>query len=262
METILSIRWSRVAAVVALGLFACKSPPSAAVPTENPPTKDAVGEPRTAASLKVGFLILDGVYNTELTAPYDMFDHVRYHANPERYPGLFHNSGSMDCFTVAPRREPVKTFEGLILTPHHDFSNCPPMDVLVIPSAEGNMDRDLRNQELLDWVAERAEQARYVISLCDGAFILAAAGCLDGIAATTFPGDQDRFAAMFPQVDLRRGVSFVDAGKAITSVGGRPSFDVALYLIEQLYGERVAQGVAKGLVIDWQMDDIPHSIAR
>ncbi len=98
---------------------------------------------------------------------------------------------------------------------------------------------------------ETGGKAFYVMSLCDGAFVLAAAGLLDGVACTTFPGDQDRFAEMFPHLDLKRGVSFVHDGKALTSEGGARSFDVAMYLADLLYGEKVAQGIGRGLLIPW-----------
>jgi len=56
---------------------------------------------------------------------------------------------------------------------------------------------------------------------------------------------------MFPAVRLFRGVSFVDAGQALTSVGGAKSYDVAMYLVETLYGEKAVRGIGRGLVIDW-----------
>ncbi len=81
--------------------------------------------------------------------------------------------------------------------------------------------------------------------------MLAAAGLLDGRSCTTFPGDQDRFAEDFPDLDLIRGVSFVHDGPVMTSQGGARSYDVAMYLVDHLYGEEVAQGVGRGLIIDW-----------
>ncbi|HRC86054.1 MAG TPA: DJ-1/PfpI family protein, partial [Thermoanaerobaculia bacterium] len=107
------------------------------------------------------------------------------------------------------------------------------------------------NSALIAWVRTTAAQARFVMSLCDGAFVLAKAGVLDGRAMTTFPGDQDAFAQRFPKLDLRRGVSFVHDGKALTSQGGARSYDPALYLVAHLYGEQAAQGVARGLVLPW-----------
>lgn len=190
--------------------------------------------------LNAGFLIVDGVYNTELTAPFDIFHHIRFHSPP-----------GLEVFTVSPDGTPVTTFEGLRLEADYSFENAPPIDVLVVPSAEHSMDTDLEDEAMMSWVREVGGNASYLVSLCDGAFVLAAAGLLDGLACTTFPGDQDRFAEMFPHLDLRRGVSFVHDGKAITSQGGARSFDPAMYLTDHLYGPEVTQGVGRGMVIPW-----------
>jgi transcriptional regulator GlxA family with amidase domain len=192
--------------------------------------------------LRAAFLVVDGVYNTELMAPYDVFQHTVFHTKPR--PGI-------EVFTVSPDGRPVRTFEGLQVTPHHSFATAPPIDILVVPSAEGSMDRDLQNRTLIDWVQKTGAQARWVVSLCDGAFVLAQAGLLDGIAATTFPDDYQRFAETFPKVDLRINVSYVEAGKFLTSQGGTRSYTVALRLVDLLYGEQVARRVGHGLLIDW-----------
>ena len=165
--------------------------------------------------------------------------------------------------TVAPSLAPVATFEGLRLMPDHSFASAPPIDVLVVPSAEHSLDSDLANAELIAWVRSTGLRARYVLSLCDGAFVLAQAGLLDGRAATTFPADVARFRELFSAtVDVREGVSFVHDGAAITSVGGAKSFDAALHLCELLYGTQAARGIARGLVIDWELEAIEHVVVR
>ena len=196
--------------------------------------------------LNVGFLIIEGVYNTELTAPYDIFQHTIFHTEKFESP-----HPGMETFTVSPDGGPVTTFEGLVVDAHYSFADAPPIDVLVVPSAKDNMGADLENAELIDWVRRTGEQAMFVMSLCDGAFVLAKAGLLEGVACTTFPGDQDTFAEKFPEHDLRRAVSFVHDGKAMTSAGGAKSFDVAMYLVEYLYGMKAAQGIGGGLIIAW-----------
>ncbi len=208
------------------------SPPweRVAVPTDLP----------TDRPLRAGFLILDGVYNSELMAPYDIFQHTVFHTEP-----------GIEVFTVSPDGATITTFEGLRIEPHFSFANAPPIDILVVPSAEGSMGRDLENEAMMRWVAEVGGKARFVVSLCDGAFVLAFAGLLDGHAVTTFPGDQDRFAEKFPHLDLRRGVSFVHDSRALTSEGGAKSYDVAMYLVDHLYGEQVARRIGTGLIIDW-----------
>jgi transcriptional regulator GlxA family with amidase domain len=212
----------------------------------NPPAEP---EPVPRA-LHVGFLVVDGVYNTELTAPFDILQHTVFHAQP-----------GMKVFTVAPSLEPVRTFEGLRLLPDYTLTSAPPIDVLVVPSAEHSMDTDLENRELIAWVRTTGLRAQYVLSLCDGAFVLAQAGLLDGRAATTFPADVARFRERFgATVDVREGVSFVHDGPALTSVGGAKSFDAALYLCELLYGAKAARGLARGLVIDWDLSEVEHEV--
>lgn len=192
--------------------------------------------------LRAGFLVIDGVYNTELTAPFDVLEHTLYHAPKDR---------GIEVFTVSPDGSLVTTAEGLKIQPDYSFADAPPIDILVVPSAEGSRDRDLDHELLIEWVARSGRAAGAVMSLCWGAFVLARAGLLDGEACTTFPSDYDTFAKRFPELDLRINVSFVHSGKSITSQGGARSFDAAMYLVDQLYGESVATGVGGGLLIPW-----------
>lgn len=194
----------------------------------------------------IGFLIVDGVYNTELVAPFDVFQHVGRGAGPPR------------VFTVALHEEPVRTAEGLRITPDYVLEEAPSIDVLVVPSAENSMGSDLENERLIRWVRETGRNARHVMSLCWGAFVLAEAGLLDGIAATTFPSDQDRLQERFPDIRVKKNVSFVDAGHALTSVGGVKSYELAMYLVETLYGVEAARDIAGGLLIDWDRSRLSY----
>lgn len=195
--------------------------------------------------LNVGFLALDHVYNSELMAPYDIFHHTIFHTKP-----------GMKVFTISQDGKQITTFEGLRLQADYSLSNAPSIDVLVIPSAEHNMDSDLKNEPLRKWVEKTAQSAKYVITLCDGAFILANTHLLDGKKATTFPADVAAFRKQFPAVLTQENFSFVRDGKFLTSQGGARSYDVALYLVDQLYGSKVASGVARGLVLNWPDQNI------
>lgn len=204
-------------------------------------------ENRPKKVLNVAFLAINGVYNSELIAPYDIFQHTVFHTDP-----------AMKTFIVSPTMEPITTFEGITVSPHYDFDNVPDIDVLIVPSAEHNMDTDLKDERLISFVKEKGGKAQYIMSLCDGAFILAQAGLLDELKTTTFPSDIGKFRETFPHLDVYEEVSFVHDGKAITSAGGAKSYDPALYLVEFLYGEKAAIGVGKGLVIDWDVNQVKH----
>lgn len=202
------------------------------------------------ARYNVGFLIMDGVYNSELTAPFDIFQHTIFREGIK----------AMNTFTVADKLTPVRTFEGLRILPDFNYlsADCPKIDILVVPSAEHHLDTDLENTEMIDWVRKVAEDAQFVTSHCDGAFVLAKAGLLDGFKSTTFPSDVRAYRQMFPQLDVVEDVLFVHDGKYITSAGGAKSFEAALYLCEHLYGEEVARRLAKGLVINWDLKNIAY----
>lgn len=194
------------------------------------------------SSWRAGFVVVDGVYNTELMAPYDILQHTAYQPTAD---------GGIEVITISPEGGEVRTAEGLRIVSDFAFETAPPIDILVVPSSEGSRDVDLGDERLISFVRERGDQARLVVSLCWGSFVLAHSGLLDGHAATTFPGDYDRFAQRFSDVDLRVNVSFVHDDRFLTSQGGVLSYDVAMYLVDLVFGREVAKGVGRGLLIPW-----------
>lgn len=202
----------------------------------------------------VAFLIMDGTYNTELTAPFDIFQHTQYRENIKQ----------MNVFTVANTLEPIRTFEGIYLLPDFDYTvtDLPKIDILVVPSAEHHLDTDLEDTAMINFVKQVDKTALFMTSHCDGAFVLAKAGLLDDKVSTTFPSDIDKMRETFPELDIRKEVLFVHDGKYITSAGGAKSFEAALYLAEHLYGAEIARSLAGGLVIDWKLDEVPHLIVN
>ncbi len=62
----------------------------------------------------------------------------------------------------------------------------------------------------------------------------------------------------YPKIDVQRDHSFVDAGHALTSVGGVKSYEIAMYLVENLYGKELAAGIADGPVMDWDIEELHY----
>ena len=242
------MKYSLITALIAsFALSGCQS----ASPAENVLKNNKLPPPiMPHDEWNVAFLIVDGVYNSELVAPMDIFHHT-----------IFHVEKGMKVFTIAPSQDPITTFEGLKIIPDYSWNDSlPHINVLVVPSAEHSMDSDLENLELIDFVKKTGNSADYFLSLCDGAFVLAKAGLLDRYECTTFPSDIPRFRKTFPHLKVHENVSFVHDGKSITSAGGAKSYDPALYLSEILYGNKAAKGIAGGLVIDWDYTKIDHVI--
>jgi len=194
---------------------------------------------------------MDGTYNTELTAPMDIFHHTKFRDSID----------PMNVFTIAQSLDPITTFEGLRITPDYSYEKIHPrIDVLVIPSAEHHLDSDLQNEALLSFVKETDQEAQFMTSHCDGAFVLAAAGLLDSVHCTTFPADRAEMKKRYPEVIMHDSTVFVHHGKYITSEGGAKSFEASLYLVELLYGKENADQIAEGMVIDWNLQAVSHHI--
>ena len=202
----------------------------------------------------VAFLLMNGTFNTELTAPYDIFQHTIFRKNIK----------AMNVFTVADTNEAITTFEGLRILPDYNYlkDKLPKIDILVVPSAEHHLDSDLENKAMINFVKQVDKDALFITSHCDGAFVLAKAGLLKNSVSTTFPSDIDKMRETFPDLDIRKEVLFVHDGKYITSAGGAKSFEAALYLCEFLYGKEIAQSLAGGLVIDWDLEKVSHIIVK
>jgi len=221
--------------------------------------EDGINTPKRVLDLpedryNVAFLIMDGVYNTELTAPYDIFQHTIFRKGIK----------AMNTFMVANTTDAITTFEGIRLLPDFNYlkDDLPKIDILVVPSAEHHLDTDLKDVQMINFVKRVNKEAMYITSHCDGAFVLAKAGILDNSVSTTFPSDIDKYKEMFPHLDVRKDILFVHDGKYITSAGGAKSFEAALYLAEVLYGKEIAKSLASGLVIDWAVENVPHVVIK
>ncbi len=240
-----------------IGIISCGNPSEEKKSNETPETVSETNKtfPKLDSSrYNVGFLIMDGTYNTELTAPFDIFQHTIFRENIK----------AMNVFTVANSDNAITSFEGMKIIPDYNYisDTLPKIDILVIPSAEHHLDSDLEDLAMLEFVKKVDKDALFVTSHCDGAFVLAKAGLLNESVSTTFPSDIDAMRIMFPELDIKKDVLFVHDGKYITSAGGAKSFEAALYLCEFLYGKKIAQELAGGLVIDWDLDNVPHLIVN
>ncbi|MCJ7468091.1 MAG: DJ-1/PfpI family protein [Maribacter sp.] len=215
---------------------------------------DKVSPKLVQGRYNVAFLIMNGTYNTELTAPFDIFQHTQYKKGIK----------AMNTFLVANTSDPITTFEGIRILPDFDYTkdSIPRIDILVVPSAEHHLDTDLQDEALINFVKKVDKLAQFMTSHCDGAFILAKSGVLNSAVSTTFPSDIGTYKKMFPHLNVKDSVLFVHDGKYITSAGGAKSFEAALYLCEYLYGKAIADSIAKGLVIDWDLSRVPKLIVK
>lgn len=154
-------------------------------------------------------------------------------------------------FTVAATTDPVNTVFGLHLRPDYDLEHAPDADLVLVPG--GGVDGALADPRVMDWLRQRAARSRYVLSVCNGAFILARAGLLDGLRATTTAGRIEELQAAAPKVRVVRE-RVVDNGKVITAGGLASGIDGALRVVEREYGRARAEEVARGVEYRWEPD--------
>ncbi|TQJ22395.1 transcriptional regulator GlxA family with amidase domain [Micromonospora sp. A202] len=120
-------------------------------------------------------------------------------------------------------------------------------DTVIIPAVE-DVDVDV-SPDLLDAVRAAHRAGARMVSLCTGAFVLAAAGVLDGLRATTHWAHTEALAARYPRVRVDPDVLYVDNGTVLASAGKAAAIDLCLHLIRRDHGSTVANAVARRLVV-------------
>ena len=145
---------------------------------------------------------------------------------------------------------PVRTSGGYSVLPEHDASIVSTAQTLVVPAVHGGpaMTEGTLPDEVTALLRQAAGSAR-LVSLCTGAFVLAAAGLLDGRPATTHWLYTDAFRRLYPAVHLDPDVLFVDDGDVLTSAGNAAGIDLLLHLLRRDHGTEVANRVARRSVV-------------
>ncbi|MFD9701327.1 GlxA family transcriptional regulator [Lentzea sp. NPDC059081] len=165
--------------------------------------------------------------------------------------------------------QPVRTNGDFSVVVDHDEQLLATADTVVIATQEpsgGLLEHGVLPEPVAEALSLIREDTR-VVSLCTSAFVLAAAGWLDGLRATTHWALADRFQNLFPAVDVEPDVLFVDEGRILTSAGGAAGIDLCLHLIRRDHGTEVANAAARRCVVaPWrdggQAQFIEHPLPR
>lgn len=134
-------------------------------------------------------------------------------------------------------------------------------DILLVPGGPGTR-KEVDNEALLDWIADCAQTAEYVLSVCTGSALLARAGVLDGNRATTNKAAFAWVAEQGPRVHWVRQARWVEDGKFITSSGVSAGMDMTLAVIALLHGVEKAEHVATFAEYEWHRDQNWDPFAR
>ncbi|HTJ38707.1 MAG TPA: helix-turn-helix domain-containing protein [Dactylosporangium sp.] len=189
----------------------------------------------------VAVVALEGVVPFDLGTPTQIFGTARDEHGHRKY----------DVRVCTPGGQPVRASAGYLVTPDHGLELTERADTVVVSGI--SYGDPVENGGLDPAVAEALRNAHArgarVMSICTGAFVLAAAGLLDDRPATTHWWWAERFRELFPHVKLDRDVLFVDGGDVLTSAGVGAGIDLCLHVVRTDFGSEVANRAARRSVV-------------
>jgi cyclohexyl-isocyanide hydratase len=181
--------------------------------------------------LNIGFVIFPDLTQLDFTGPLQVLSRL-----PQ----------SRTCI-IAKTAAAVQSDCGLGLLPTHTFANCPPLDLICIPGGSEGVAGIINDRETIDFVRQQADVAKYVTSVCTGAFVLGVAGLLKGRRATTHWAYTD----LLPLVGaIHEKARVVKDGNVITGGGVTAGIDFALSVIAEIAGETTARRIQLGIEYD------------
>jgi transcriptional regulator GlxA family with amidase domain len=191
---------------------------------------------------QVAVLALDEAVTFDLGTPTQIFNAAR-----DDVEGRFYR-----VRIGTPGGRPVRTSAGFTVVPDHGLELLEQADTVITPGvsygarvlADGTLEPEVRRA-----LRAAADRGARMMSICTGAFVLAAAGLLDGRRATTHWAHADNFRRLFPAVDLDPDVLFVDEGDVLTSAGVGAGVDLCLHVVRHDHGSEVANMAARRCVM-------------
>jgi transcriptional regulator GlxA family with amidase domain len=189
---------------------------------------------------RVAVLLLDGSPLFESAVPLSAF-------------GIDRSSSGAPTFTVAAISvdgAPVRTTAGVEIEAPHDLDALLDAEVVIVPTWRDP--NEAPPERLLGSIRAAHANGSTVVGLCLGAFVLAAAGLLDGRRATTHWYHAATLAARYPAVEVDASVLFVDHGDVLTSAGTAGGIDACLHLVRSAHGAQAANAIARRMVVSPQ----------
>ncbi len=198
---------------------------------------------QTNHTRRICILLFDGAEVLDFCGPFEVFSVTG------RRQGLT----PFEVCTVAEKAKPIIARGGLSVNPSHSFETCLRPDILLVPGGIGTR-REMNNPGMLRWLKDRAEEAELVLSVCSGALLLAQAGLLDGLTATTHHAALNELRAVNSNIRIDCSKRFIDNGRVIVSGGISAGIDMSLHVVARLLGEDQALETARYMEYRWKAE--------
>ncbi len=196
----------------------------------------------------VAIYIFDEVEVLDFAGPFEVFSVCGRKAGGEV---------PFNVYTIA-EKSLVTARNNLIITPNFLLTNCPKPDIFLIPGGGGyhadgspfGSRKEMDNPVLLNWIREQNKTSELVLSVCTGSLILAKAGLLHGLSATTHHGAVETMREIALDTQLLPEERWVDNGRIILSAGVSAGIDMSLYVVSKLLGKNIADETARYMQYD------------
>jgi putative intracellular protease/amidase/YHS domain-containing protein len=188
-------------------------------------------KPPASGAIPVAVVLSKGAVVIDFAGPWEVFENATI-------PGRGMMDDAFELYTVAETLEPITVSGGMKIVPNYSFQNAPQPKVIIIPAQNGDTDA------MLQWIRKAAQNSDVTMSVCTGAFVLAATGLLNGKAATTHHTAYAELEMQFPDVQVKRGARFVEEGNLATAGGLTSGMDLALRVIGRYFGAEAIQRTA------------------
>ena len=179
-------------------------------------------------------MIFDEVEVLDFAGPFEVFGIA----------GRTDGENLFEVFTVAPDEAAVIARNGLSINANFVIGTCPQPDILVVPGGYGTRPL-LNNGDLLNWIRTVSGQAEMTLSVCTGALLLAKAGLLQGLGATTHHAAIDELRELAQGSDIYPDHRIVDNGDIVLAAGISSGIDMALYVVARLLDQGIAERTAE-----------------
>ncbi|WP_292429122.1 DJ-1/PfpI family protein [Mesorhizobium sp.] len=194
------------------------------------------------SEFNVGFVLFPGITQLDFTGPFEVLSRLATPASMA-VPSKFQQA---QTYVAAKTMAPVVSDRGLAIMPNCTFEDCPPLDLICVSGGAGVVDA-LADVEMVDFIRRQAADARYVTSVCVGAFLLGAAGLLQGRRATTHWAH----TGLLPLVGATHEKGrIVRDGNVFTSGGVSAGIDFAFAIIAEIAGPEVAKAIQLSIEYD------------
>ena len=192
--------------------------------------------------MNIGIYIYDQAEVLDFSGPFEVFSVANRLAKL-----------GWNIWLVAEEKSLVEARGVFQVKPHYSIQNVPELDVLIVVG--GVHSDELRKTEVINWIRKTTKKTRITGSVCTGAFLLAEAGLLDGLEVTTHWEDISDLQRNYPNLQVRKGIRWIEQGKLFTAAGISAGIEMSLELVARLAGAELAERTALQMEYAWNHNE-------